>query len=274
MSADRENAVIELAPNSPYGLRLSNPVMTAAGCFGYGVEYARSVPIERIGAIVTRSVTIHGRALRPTRMLETPSGLLTFSPWAERGLADVLRRYADTWLGWKTPVVLSVEDDYVAVAEALEQVEGIAALELRFDDPLVAAATVAEVRARALLPLIVKLPLHDALTTTAQSVAAAGADALTLISPPQGLVVHPETGEQLSGRLSGPAIRPLALHAVATLATVVSIPVIGCGGISTVAGARQFLAAGARAVQVGTALLSDPHAAVRIADELREHTAA
>jgi dihydroorotate dehydrogenase (NAD+) catalytic subunit len=262
--------MIDLAPNSAYGLRLSGPVMTAAGCFGYGVEYARSVPIDRLGAIVTRSVAMRGRAPRPARMLETPSGLLSFSPWTERGLADVLRRYAETWLGWKTPVVLNVEGDYVEVAEALEQVEGIAALELRFDDPSSAATTVAEVRALSLLPLLVKLPLHDALAATARSVAEAGADALTLIAPPRGLAAHPETGESLGGRLSGPAIRPLALQAVADVAASVSIPLIGCGGITSTADARQYLAAGAVAVQVGSVLLADPMAAVHIADELRD----
>lgn len=259
---------IDLAPNSPYGLRLRNQVMTAAGCFGYGVEYARAVPLDRIGAIVTRSVALHGRALRPARLAETPSGLLSASPWGTRGVEDVLRRYASTWMSWKTPVLLSVEADYVEVAEALEGVDGVAGLELRFDEPSAAAETVAAVRSRTLLPILVKLAPHDALRDTARAVADAGADAITLIAPPAALAVDPGAGAQTAMRLSGPAIRPIALQAVADVASAVSIPVVGCGGITSADEARQFLAVGAQAVQVGAALLADPYAAVRIADAL------
>jgi dihydroorotate dehydrogenase (NAD+) catalytic subunit len=259
--------MIDLAPTNSYGLRLANPVMTAAGCFGYGLEYARSVPIERIGAIVTRSVTLHGRRAGPLRLVETPSGLLNVGPWPDRSLSAVIGRYAAAWAGWKTPVILSVEADHAAIAEALEGVEAVAALELRFDDPGAAAETVAAVRALTLLPLLVKLPPHDTLAATARAVADAGADALTVIAAPPALVVDPHTGERLEGRLSGPAIRPLALRAVAEVCAAVSIPVVGSGGITCTEDARQFLAVGATAVQVGAALLADPMAAVRIALE-------
>ncbi|HWQ11292.1 MAG TPA: dihydroorotate dehydrogenase, partial [Roseiflexaceae bacterium] len=217
--------MIDLAPNNPYGLRLASPMMTAAGCFGYGVEYARAVPLDRIGAIVTRSVALHARRAAPPRLVETPAGLLSVGPWAGRGLKAVLERYAAAWAAWKIPVILSVEADHAAVAEALEGEEAVAGLELRFDDPAEAARTVAEVRARTLLPLLVKLPPHDALAATAWAVADAGADALTVIAAPPALVMDPRSGERLEGRLSGPAIRPLALRAVAEVCAVVSVPV-------------------------------------------------
>jgi dihydroorotate dehydrogenase (NAD+) catalytic subunit len=261
--------MIDLSPSSSYGLRLVAPVLTAAGCFGYGVEYARSVPLERLGAIVTRSVTMRGRRpQRPPRFVETAAGLLSVGAWYDPGLERVLEKYLDTWLGWKTPVILSVAADHVEVATALETVEGIAALELRLDDPATAAETVAAVRALSLLPLLAKLPPHDALPHTARAVAAAGADALTLSFWPTASAPDPLNGALLEGRLSGPALRPLALRAVAAVATAVQIPIVAGGGIHTAVHARQFLAAGATAVQIGSALLADPLAAVRIADEL------
>ncbi|MEN9934412.1 MAG: hypothetical protein RLZZ387_991 [Chloroflexota bacterium] len=260
---------IDLAPNSPYGLRLNSPVMTAAGCFGYGVEYARGVPLNRIGAVVTRSVTLHGRRPKqPPRLVETPAGLLCVGVWRDPGLERVLDRHLDTWMSWKTPVVLSVAGDYAEVAVALETVDGIAALELRLDDPATAAEIVAEVRGLSLLPLLAKLPPHDALVQTAQAVAAAGADALTILGPPRALAVDPRTGERLDGTLCGPAIRPLAMRAVAEVCAAVSVPVVACGGVRTSQDARQMIALGATAVQVGSALLSDPLAAMRVADAL------
>lgn len=263
--------MLDLAPNSSYGLRLRSPVMTAAGCFGYGVEYSRSVPIERLGAIVTRSTSMRGRHThQPPRLVETPSGLLRVGAWYDPGLQRVLGRHLDTWMSWKTPVILSVEADFVEVATALETVDGLAALELRFDDPALAAEAVAAVRGISLLPLIAKLPPHDALPDTARALAAAGADALTLLASPPASAPDPAGGALLAGLLSGPALRPLALRAVAEAAAAVSIPIIACGGIVTAAHARQYLAAGAAAVQVGVALLADPLAAARIAEEL-EH---
>jgi dihydroorotate dehydrogenase (NAD+) catalytic subunit len=261
--------MLDLAPSSSYGLRLANPVLTAAGCFGFGVEYARSVPIERLGAIVTRSVTMRGRRPQhPPRLLETPAGLVSIGAAYDPGLERVLETYLETWLGWKTPVILSIAADYVDIATALETVEGIAALELRLDDPQTAAETVAAVRALSLLPLLAKLPLHDGLPETAHAVVAAGADALTLSFWPAAATPHPSTGVLLDGRLSGPALRPLALHALARVAAVVQCPLIAGGGIRTADHTRQFLAAGATAVQVGSALVADPLAAVRIADQL------
>ena len=269
--------MIDLAPNNPYGLALRSPVMAAAGCFGYGVEYARMVDIERIGAIVTRSTTLRGRrAARPPQLIETPAGLLVSGDWPDPGLERVLGRCAPDWAGWATPVLLSVAgesvEEYRALAAAIEGVEGIAGLELNLaPHPEQAARIVAAVRAATLLPLLAKLPLAAGdcagLAALGGAVADAGADAITAIAAPRGLAAN-SRGELAAGGLSGPALRPLALAAVAELAAAVDLPIVGCGGIASAGDARLFLAAGAAAVQVGAALLADPLAAARIADEL------
>ena len=267
---------VDLAPNNPYGLALASPVMTAAGCFGYGVEYARVVDIERIGAIVTRGTTaLRRRVARPPRLLETPAGLLAVGPWPNPGLDRVLERYAPIWAAWRVPVVLSIEGtapaDYAAMAAALEGVEGVAGLELnRAAYAERAPAIVTAARAATQLPLLVKLPpLDERLAELALAAVHAGADGLTVAAPRLGLTVDPQSGEQTAGWLCGPAQCALALRLVAEVAAAVDVPVVGCGGIATAADARQMLALGATAVQIGAALLADPGAAIHIADELR-----
>lgn len=258
--------MIDLAPQNPYGLSLCSPVLTAAGCFGMGTEYARHVPIERLGAIVTHSVSLHGRRGK-SWLIETPAGLLSGS-WPQLALAYVLRHYAPTWATWATPVILSVAAEYAEVATMLDGVEGVAGLELAITDPAQAAAVTAAVRAATVLPLMIKLASHDALVATAQAVADAGADALTLIAPPAGSVLDARTGQLQRGVLCGPAIQPVALAAVNDVCAVVRIPVVACGGIVTEADARAFLAVGAVAIQLGSALLANPFAATTVAEAL------
>jgi dihydroorotate dehydrogenase (NAD+) catalytic subunit len=267
---------VDLAPNNPYGLSLATPVMTAAGCFGYGVEYARMVDIERIGAIVTRSTTpLRRRVARPPRLIETPAGVLAAGPWPNPGLDRAIERYTPIWATWRVPVLLSVEvaepADYAAMAAALEGVEGVAGLELQLAGHAErVAAIVAAARAATQLPLLAKLPpLDERLPELARAAVQAGADALIVAAAPRALAIDPHSGERVSGWLCGPAQRPLALRLVAEVAAVVDVPVIGGGGIATADDARQMLAVGAAAVQVGAALLADAGAAVRIADELR-----
>ena len=266
--------MIDLAPHNPYGLMLRLPVLTAAGCFGYGVEYARLADIAGIGAIVTRSTTLHSRRVaRPPQLIETPAGLLAVGAWPNPGLARVIERHAPIWASWDTPVLLSVAgttaDEFAAFAAALEGIEGIAGLELNLTGHAdTAARVVAATRAATQLPLLAKLPYlegnRQALAELARSVADAGADAIVAIGSPRGMAIDPQSGERVEGWLSGPALRPLALALVADLAAAVSVPLIGCGGIASVEDARQFLAAGALAVQVGAALLVDPGAVARI----------
>jgi dihydroorotate dehydrogenase (NAD+) catalytic subunit len=265
---------IDLAPHNPYGLALKNRVMAAAGCFGYGVEYARLVEIDRVGAIVTRGTTLRGRrTAHPPRLIETPAGLLFVGAWPDPGLERVLDRYAPVWAGWTTPVLLNVAgeaaDEYAALAASLEGVEGIGGLELNLAAHAGhAARIVAAARAATLLPLLAKLPPREDIAALARSVVEAGADAITVGASPRGSAADPRGGALVSGWLSGPALRPLALAAVAEAAAAVGVPVVGCGGIASADDARQFLAAGAAAVQVGAALLADPLAIARIAAEL------
>jgi dihydroorotate dehydrogenase (NAD+) catalytic subunit len=269
--------MIDLAPHNPYGLTLQHPVLTAAGCFGYGVEYARMVDVGGIGAIVTRSTTLHSRRVsRAPQLLETPAGLLAVGAWPNPGLARVIEQYAPTWASWDTPVLLHVAgttaEEFAAFAAALEGTEGIAGLELHLAGHGDAARMVAAARAATQLPLLAKLPFPEgdrqALAGLARSVAEAGADAIVAIGSPRGMAIDPQSGERVEGWLSGPMLRPIALALVADLAAAVDIPLIGCGGIASVEDARQFLAAGAQAVQVGAALLADPGVAARIGQQL------
>lgn len=268
--------MVELAPKNPYGLALRSPVLTAAGCFGFGVEYARLVAIERLGAIVTRSATLRPvRPARPARIVETAAGVLSVGLWPNPGLGRVIERFAPVWAGWTTPVLLSLAGatpaEYAETAGALEGIEGIAGLELNLVDAAAQApASIAAARAATMLPLIAKLPpLTSGLAALARSAVDAGADALTVAGSPPALMVDPRDGSRSEGRLSGPALRPLALWLVSEAAAAVDAPILGCGGVASAEDARQFLAAGATAVQVGAALLADPFAAQRIADELR-----
>jgi len=283
---------IDLAPNNPYGLTLRTPVLAAAGSLGYGVEYARLLnlggraprsappaPHTLPGALITRTTTLRPQRARPLpRLIETAAGLVYSGGEHNPGLRYVIEQCAPIWANWELPVLVSIGGETVsAYAEAagkLEGVEGIAGVEINLTAdgrllPAQAGKIVAAVRAATLLPLLVKLP---AATTDpiapALACASAGADAIVLTGSMPALAVDPQTGEPVHGRLCGPALRPLALRLVAEVAPAVPIPVIGIGGITTADDAQQFLAVGALAVGVGTALLNDPRAAGRIAAEL------
>ena len=267
--------MIDLAPHNPYGLALRSPVLVAAGCGGYGMEYARTLDMTQFGAIITRTTTLEPRrAARRPRLIETPAGLLAVGPWPNPGLLHVLERHAPTWATWDTPVILSVAsnqpNEYARMVAHLEGVEGIAGVELSVSHELAVAATQA-VRAATQLPLLVKLPPLDVapLTELAQSVVGAGADALTVAAPPTGMSIDIESGEQLTGWLCGPAVLPLTLQRLAAVVAVVDVPVIACGGIANAANVRQCLALGTVAVQVGSALLTDPFGVARMAGEIR-----
>ncbi|GAB4207317.1 MAG: dihydroorotate dehydrogenase [Roseiflexaceae bacterium] len=248
-------------------------MLAAAGCLGYGVEYARLIDLRRIGALVTRTTTLQPRRGVP-RLLETPGGLFCCGPWPNPGLRAVAERYAPVWAGWDTPVILSVAGsgpgEYGQIAGEAEPVEGIAALELcLLDEPGRAVACVRAARAATQRPLLAKLPVLDPepLAELARTLAEAGADALVVCPWPPALEIDPASGARLEGRLSGPALRPLALRLVAVVAAVAGVPVIGGGGIASPDDARRFLAAGASAVQIGTALLADPGLLTTIVDE-------
>ncbi|KAB8143883.1 dihydroorotate dehydrogenase [Chloroflexia bacterium SDU3-3] len=264
--------MVDLAPSNPFGLALPSPVMVAAGCLGYGVEYRQGIEWRGLGALVTRTTTLRPlRVARPPRLIETASGLLGVGPWPNPGIEHVLDRHAPVWAGMPMPVILSIAGsahECGQIAGMIEGVEGVAGLELAVpEEPGRAAALVAAVRRSCMLPLLAKLPLlaPAPLLALAQAVAQAGADTLTLFAPPAAAYPDPATGELLAGWLAGPAVRPLVLQRLAEVLPQLTLPVAACGGVTSAADARLLLAAGAAAVQLGSALLADPHAAGAVA---------
>ena len=285
------NLAIDLAPRNPRELCLRNPVMVASGCFGYGLEYARHLDIQRLGAIVCKGTTLRPRAGNPTpRLAETPAGLLNAIGLQNPGVEAVIAEYAPLWERWAVPVVVNIAGEtiaeYAELARRLDEVPGVAGLEVNIScpnvaaggmafgvDPTAAAAVTHAVRQATTLPVVVKLtPNTAAVAGVARAVAAAGADAISLINTLRGMVMDIAARRPVlargSGGLSGPAIRPVALAMVYEVAGAVTIPVIGLGGIATAADALEFLLAGATAIQVGTACFVDPRAPLHILDGL------
>ncbi len=282
---------VNLAPHHPDGLTLRNPIAAAAGTFGYGTEYARLVDLERLGAIFSKGTTLRPRrGAPPPRVVETPAGMLNAVGLQNPGVEAVVREKAPIWARWKVPVVVNLAgetiEDYIAAAQTLDGSPGIAALELNIScpnqaaggmifgcDPEMAAEVTREVRAACSLPLIVKLtPNVTDIRPIAAAVEAAGADAITLINTLLGMKIDIEDRRpflgNITGGLSGPAIKPVAVRMVYQAASVVSIPIIGAGGIMSAEDVVEFLLAGATAVQIGTAHFAEPSAIPRILDDL------
>ena len=261
--------------------------MVASGTFGYGFD-APQVDRTALGAIVSKGTTLRPReGNAPTRIAETPSGMLNAIGLQNPGVDSVARVYAPRWASWDVPVIVNVAgdsvDEYVAVASRLDGVAGVAGLELNIScpnvesglqfgiDPKMAAEVTRAVRSVTELPLIVKLtPNVTDIVAIARAVEDAGADAVSAINTYVGTAIdvrrrHPILSRG-SGGLSGPAIKPLALHAVWQVATEVHIPVIGVGGIMGAEDALEFLLAGAAAVQLGTVNYVRPQAAAEVHD--------
>src|ERR1700674_5038838 len=264
---------IELTVDLGRGLRLRSPILVASGTFGYGFD-APQVDRAVVGAIVTKGTTLQPReGNAPNRIAETASGMLNAIGLQNPGVDHVARVYAPVWAAWDVPVIVNLAgdsvDEYVAVARRLEGVPGIAGLELNIScpnvanglqfgvDPDLAAELTSAVRAVTRLPLIVKLtPNVTDIVAVARAVQDAGADAVSAINTYVGMAIDIRRRQPVlsrgSGGLSGPAIKPLALHAVWQVAASVRIPVVGIGGITTAADALEFLLGGAAAVQLGT----------------------
>ena len=287
----RPSAEIDLSVELAPGLRLRNPILVASGTFGYGIEYGDVVDVERLGAICCKGTTLKPRIGNVTpRVTETPAGMLNSIGLQNPGVDAVIERYAPTWVGWDVPVIVNVAgesiDDYVEVARRLDGVPGVAGIELNISCPNVgkgglqfaidaeaAGAVTAAVRRASDLPLLVKLSPNVAdVRPIARAIEKAGADAITAINTLSGIAVRADRNRPLLGNiyggLSGPAIKPVALRIVYEVAQVVDIPIVAIGGISELADVLDFLAVGAVAVQVGTALFADPALPVRLIDEL------
>jgi dihydroorotate dehydrogenase (NAD+) catalytic subunit len=275
-------------------LELSNPVLTASGTFGYGLEYDDFFDVAELGGICTKGLSLEPRPGNPPeRICETPAGMLNAIGLANVGVEafcrDKLPRLRDRGVTVVANIFASSTDDFVALAERLSAETGVHALELNVScpnvshggiefgkDPRLAAQVTAAVRRATKLPVWVKMsPEAGDIVAVAKACEGAGADALTAINTIRGMTIDVDTERQRlanrTGGFSGPALRPVALRIVWDLVGAVSIPIIGIGGISTWRDAVEFLLAGATAIQVGTASFADPCAAKKVLDGIAAH---
>ena len=277
------------------GVELRTPVLAASGTFAYGAD----VPLldrAKVGGIVSKGIFLEPRVgAPPVRIAETPSGMLNAIGLQGPGVEVLIRDHAPRWATWDLPVLVNVNgdavEDYGELAARLDGVPGVAGLEINIScpnvreggmlfgkDPGMAAAVTAAVRRRTRLPVWVKLtPAVTDIMEVARACEAAGADALSAVNTFVGMSVDLHALAPRiafgTGGLSGPAIRPLALHLAHQAARAVSIPVVGIGGIATWEDALEFLVCGCRAVQVGTATFVNPRAIAEITDGLARYLA-
>ena len=287
------NLSIQLAPKHQKGLLLANPVMTASGTFGYGTEYSHLFDIQRLGAIVCKGTTLKPKEGNPQpRLAETASGLLNSIGLQNIGVKALIEEKAPLWAHWRVPVIVNIAgetvDEYAQLASQLDGVAGISAIEINISCPNIkaggaafgahprsAAEVTTAVKAATSLPVLVKLTPHTSnIAEVAIAVAEAGADAISLINTLKGMTIdiakrRPLLGS-VSGGLSGPAIKPVALYMVYEVAGAVEVPVIGCGGITTASDAIEFIMAGASAIQVGTASFTNPRAPLDILEGIEQ----
>jgi dihydroorotate dehydrogenase (NAD+) catalytic subunit len=266
---NRPSMAVEIA-----GIKMRNPVMPASGCFGFGEEYAHFMDLNALGAIVVKSVTLRPTmGSKPPRVCETPAGMLNSIAWQNPGLEIFLKEKLPFLQQFQTPIIVNLAgktaQEYGDLAAELEGVKGLAGLELNIScpnveeggvafgtDPVLAAQITAAVKNRTTLPLIVKLsPNVTDITKIAAAVESAGADAISLVNAFTGMAIDIDTRRpvlgNVTGGLTGPAIKPAALYMVWRVAQTVKVPVIGMGGILRAKDAIEFILAGARAVAVG-----------------------
>ncbi len=287
------NLSVQLAPKHHSGLLLANPVMTASGTFGYGTEYSHLFDIQKLGAIVCKGTTLEPRDGNPQpRLAETACGVLNSIGLQNIGVNALIKEKAPIWASWRVPVIVNIAgetvDDYTRLAGKLDGVAGISALEVNISCPNIktggaefganpesAAEVTAAVKAATSLPILVKLtPNTSDIAEVAVAVAEAGADAISLINTLRGMAIditrrRPLLGK-ITGGLSGPAIKPVALYMVYEVAGAVEVPVIGCGGITTASDAIEFIMAGASAIQVGIASFTNPRAPLDILEGIEQ----
>lgn len=280
---------VDIAPNNKRGLKLKNPVVAASGTVGYGTEYAEMVDIGRLGAIVCKGTTLKPRQGNPQpRLCETASGLLNSVGLQNIGVEELIKREAPIWAGWKVPVIVNIAgesvDEYAELAYRLDGIKGVSGIEVNISCPNVArggmefgtspkdaAKVTRAVKGHTTLPAIVKLsPNVTDIAEIARAVEDAGADAISLINTLRGMAIdvankRPFLGG-VTGGLSGPAIKPVALYMVYTVAQTVKVPIIGGGGIVCAEDAIEFIMAGASAFWVSTGTLIDPNAPLAILD--------
>lgn len=273
-------------------LHLKNPILVASGTFGYAREMAGVVDFARLGGIVPKTVTRHPRAGNtPPRTIETPCGMLNAIGLDNDGIEHFLHHHLPYLRTLPTAILANIagenEDDFVDMAALLGREEGLAGVELNLSCPNVAGGidfaidpeatrrVVQRVRAVCPLPIVAKLtPNVTNIVPIARAAAEAGADAVSLVNTFVGMAIdwrrrRPILGN-ITGGLSGPAIKPLALRLVWQVARQVPVPILGIGGIATIDDVMEFLIAGASAVQLGTVNFYDPTASMRVAEQLPE----
>ncbi len=275
-------------------LHFKNPVLTASGTFGYGLEFVDFLDLSRLGGFCTKGLSLHPLAGNPPgRIMETPAGMLNAIGLENVGVDCFLAEKLPLLRGFDTHIVANVfgksVEEFVQIARKLEPHDRVSALELNIScpniseggihfghDPRMTFKVVEAVRHASSKPLWVKLsPNVTDITLTARASQEAGADAVSLVNTFIGMSIdvyrrRPNLSNQTGG-LSGPAIRPLAVRMVHQVARSISIPVVGIGGIACARDALEFLIAGARAIQIGTANFFDPQVSIKVIEGLREH---
>ena len=275
-------------------LRLKNPVMTASGTFGYGEEFAEFIDLSRLGAVVVKGLSVNAKEGNPPpRLVETASGMLNAIGLQNIGIERFIKEKLPFLKTYDTSVIVnffgdSVEE-YETVAATLSAQEGIHGLEMNIScpnkqagwcifgtDPKVTFEVVSAVRKRTALPLIVKLsPNVTDISVMARAAVEAGADALSLINTITGMAIDIKTRRprlgNVTGGLSGPAIKPVALRMVYEVYKAVKVPVIGMGGIMSADDAVEFMLAGASGIAVGTANFVNPLASIEILDGIIDY---
>ena len=270
-------------------LQMKNPVMTASGTFGYGTEYSDFIDLSRIGSIIVKGTTLRERQGNPyPRMAETPSGMLNAVGLQNKGIDYFVNHIYPTLKDIDTNVMINLSgstiEDYIKTAEIINTLDKIPGIELNISCPnvkeggmafgvscLAASQVVAEVRKVYHKELMVKLsPNVTDIAEIAKGVEGAGADSISLINTLLGMAIDSKTRKPvlstITGGLSGPAVKPIALRMVWQVAKAVKVPVIGLGGIMNATDAIEFMLAGATAIQVGTANFIDPAISVKIVE--------
>ncbi len=277
-----------------HNLELENPVMTASGTFGNGVEFDDFINVDNLGGIILKGTTLNVREGNDyPRMAETPSGMLNAVGLQNKGVGYFIKNIYPSVSQYKTNVIVNVNgssiDEYVSLAERINELEKISAIELNISCPnvkqggmafgtncVMAERVTSEVRKVYNKTLIVKLsPNVTDIAEIAKAVVAGGADSVSLVNTFLGMAIDAERRipmlSTVTGGLSGPAIKPIALRMVWQVSKAVSVPVIGLGGIMNATDAIEFFLAGATAIQIGTANFIDPQITVKIIEGINEY---
>lgn len=270
-------------------LQLANPVMTASGTFGYAREFEKLMNLQRLGAVIVKGISLYPRAGNPPpRIVETACGMLNAIGLQNVGVDRFIAEKMTYLAGLNVPVIVNILgdslDEYEEITERLAGVPGVAGIEVNIScpnvkkggvafgtDPAMAAKVTAAVKQKADVPVMVKLsPNVSDIKVIAQAVEDGGADSISLINTLIGMAIDLKKKQpvlaNVIGGLSGPAIKPVALRMVYDVAGVVSIPIIGIGGIESAEDALEFMLAGASAVQIGTANFVNPRASEEVVD--------